>query len=224
MDSLVLDFDGILVDSEPVHLMGFQRVLEPLGVKLTAADYYQKYLGFDDYECLATVLRDRNVRLGSTRLSDLVAAKTAMVKQALAHSGQAMPGVLELIAAAGDADVPVAICSSALRDEIELVARAVGVLDRLTVIVAAEDVSKGKPDPAGYRLTLRRLAEAAGRQLDPARCIAVEDSPFGVDAAHRAGMKALAVTSSYRREELAAAERVVASLADVTIESLEQLL
>lgn len=224
MDGLVLDFDGVLVDSEPIHLRGFQRVLEPLGVNLKPEDYYGRYLGFDDYECLTTALRDNGVSFSDPQIHDLIAAKTAMVKQALAESARPLPGVVELIRAARDAAVPVAVCSSALREEIELVAHALGVLDLLAVIVAAEDVPKGKPDSACYRLTLKRLSEVTGRQLIPGRCVAVEDSPFGIDAAHGAGMKAIAVTSSYAAADLQAADRVVESLADVTLRSLEELL
>ena len=212
------------MDSEPIHLMGFQRVLEPLGVELKCEDYYGRYLGFDDRECLTTALRDNGADFSDRQIRDLIAAKTAFVKRVLAESATPQPGVVELIRDSRDAAVPVAICSSALREEIELVARSVGVLDLLAVIVAAEDVPKGKPDPACYVLTLKRLCEVTGRKLAANRCVAVEDSPFGIAAARGAGMKTLAVTSSYTAGDLQAADRVVESLADVTVGSLEQLL
>jgi beta-phosphoglucomutase-like phosphatase (HAD superfamily) len=93
----------------------------------------------------------------------------------------------------------------------------------LAVIISAEDVSRGKPDPAGYRLTLEALAAACGRELVAGRCVAVEDSPAGIEAAARAGMKTLAVTNSYPRSRLRRADRIVSSLSEITLEQLERL-
>ena len=98
------------------------------------------------------------------------------------------------------------------------------MLECFTVIVSAEDVSAGKPDPAGFRLAVERLTAACGRPIRSHRCVAVEDSPAGIAAARAAGMKVLAVTNSYPPERLQDAQRVVASLAEVTLADLAELL
>ncbi|MCJ7544687.1 MAG: HAD family phosphatase [Phycisphaerae bacterium] len=223
MDALVLDFDGVVVDSEPVHLACFQRVLAEEGIVLAADDYYAKYLGYDDRDCFLAVARDQGRALRRP-LEALIAAKTALVQQALSESVQPLPGAVELIRSAKAAGVPVAVCSGALRKEIELASAAVGVLGCFTAIVSAEDVSAGKPDPQGFRLVLERLAAACGRPIRPQRCVAVEDSPAGITAARGAGMKVLAVTNSYPPQRLQDAQRVVASLADVDLAELDALL
>lgn len=224
MDALIFDFDGVVVDSEPLHLEGFQRVLGSAGLTLSKDEYYTRYLGCDDHDCIEAVARDKHRPLPERQIADLIAAKTAFVKKALADSIDPLPGVVELIGSASRAGVPVAICSGALRDEIELAGRAVGVWDHVAVVVAAEDVQRGKPDPEGYSLTAGRLAEALGRAIAPARCVVVEDSPAGVASARSAGMKVLAVTNSYEARMLGEASRIVVSLADVSVASLEELL
>lgn len=224
MDALVFDFDGVVIDSEPVHLDCFQQVLASAGITLTREAYYGEYLGYDDHDCFAAAGRAAGVEFGEDRIAEMTAAKTALVKRAFAESVSPLPGALGLIRSAAAASVPVGVCSGALREEIVLASRAVGVLDCFAVVVSAEDVTRGKPDPQGYRLTLQRLARAADRPLDPPRCVVVEDSPAGIQAAREAGMCVLAVTNSYTADALAAADRVVASLGEVDLEALAELI
>jgi len=229
MDALIFDFDGVVVDSEPIHMEGFRRVLRGIGVELTEEDYYGLYLGYDDHDCLEAVGRNTGVELTEQRIAELTAEKTRWVKQAIAETIQPLPGAVELIRSAAAAGVPLAICSGALREEIELACRAVGIDGCIDTIVAAEDVARGKPDPEGYHLARGRL-EALRRAADPAagvaaeRCAVVEDSPAGIEAGKAAGMAVLAVTNSYPADQLGAADRIVASLAEVGLASLEELL
>jgi len=221
---MIFDFDGVIVDSEPIHLSGFQKVLAPLGIEMTKDAYYGKYLGLDDHDCLAAAAADAGRKLPPDQIAQLTAEKTKFIQQTYADSITPMSGAVELIRAAHAAGVPLAICSGALRDEITLAATAAGVLECFRAIVPAEDVRHGKPDPEGYRLACRRLSEACGEKISPGDCIVVEDAPAGIDAAHAAGMKVLAVTHSYPSAALAEADRVVESLIGVTPQSLDELL
>jgi len=198
-------------------------VLATVGLELTEADYYDKYLGYDDHDCLLIAARDRGVELSEPQIAALTAAKTELVQQTFRESVEPLPGSVKLIRAIHAARVPLAICSGALRDEIILASRTVGVLDCFQAIVAAKDVARGKPDPEGYLAARAKLAQAVGKDLRPRRCIVVEDSPAGIEAGKAASMKVLAVVTSYRPGHLADADRVVNSLADVTFAELEQL-
>lgn len=224
VDALIFDFDGVIVDSEPIHLMSFQRVLADVGVELTEAEYYQEYLGYDDRDCFKAVSRDKDAGFTDEDVSRMTAQKTAIVKRALAESARALPGAVALIRAAAGAGVPLAICSGALRDEIVLASAAVGVDGMFIAVVTAEDVDRGKPDPQGYRLAVEALGNHLARPIDPARCVVVEDSPAGIAAAKTVGTAVLAVTTSYQAPALTEADRIVASLADVTVESLDELI
>ena len=95
MDALIFDFDGVVVDSEPVHLMGFQRVLQTVGLTLTEADYYTRYLGYDDHDAILVAGRDRGVAFDEARIAELTAAKTRIVQQAFAESIRPLPGAVE---------------------------------------------------------------------------------------------------------------------------------
>ena len=223
MDAVIFDFDGVIVDSEPVHWAGFARVLRTRGIALSWDDYCERYLGYDDRDCFLAVSADRGTPLDEADVAALTAAKTAVVREVLAASVEALPGAVALIGALGAANVPLAICSGALRPEIAIAARRVGVLNRFAVVVAAEDVPVGKPDPSGYALALERLRAATVRPLGAVRSLAIEDSPAGIEAARRAGLRVLAVTTSYPAAALTAADAIVASLADVTIEQLAAL-
>ena len=187
MDALIFDFDGVVVDSEPVHLVCFQQVLAVHGLQLTPEDYYGKYLGYDDHDCFLAVLRDQGASANESKITKMIAEKSALVKESFGKAIEPMPGAVELIRSAADQKLAVAVCSGALRQEIELAARTVGVQDCFATIVSAENVPRGKPDPAGYTLTAQKLTELLGQAVRPGRCVVIEDSPAGIDAARAAG-------------------------------------
>lgn len=223
MDALILDFDGVIVDSEPIHLRAFASVLAPRGIILTHDAYYQKYLGYDDCDCFEAIFADHGLAVGEEEIERLVAVKTGLVQAAYRHGVQALPGAVELVAAAELAGLPIAICSGALREEIELAGEAVGVMEHVMTIVSAENVDRGKPDPQGYALALQALTQLTGRPLAAGRSVAIEDSPAGIAAAKSLSMRVLAVTNSYPAEALDQADRVVPSLAEVSAADLQEL-
>jgi HAD superfamily hydrolase (TIGR01509 family) len=223
VDALLFDFDGVVVDSEPVHLLGFRRVLASVGLTLTSEEYYRKYLGFDDHDCFQAAGRDKGAAFTPEQIEEMTAVKTRIVQETFSESIEALPGAVALIGEAAKAGVPLAICSGALRDEIRLAARTVGVLEHFAEIVSAEDVQRGKPDPEGYAIAASRLARRLDREIVHERCVVVEDSPAGISAGKALGMKVLAVTTSYAAEDLGEADRVVGSLADVRLADLESL-
>jgi HAD superfamily hydrolase (TIGR01509 family) len=222
-DALIFDFDGVLVDSEPLHMMAFQQALRPLGVELTEPDYYEKYLGFDDFDCFRAVLRDHGREVSEPLVQDLAAGKTRQMQELLAERSRPLPGSVQLAAAARASGWAVGICSGALREEIVIAGEAVGVLEHVQTVVAALDVQRGKPDPEGYAKAFAELQRLAGRPLEAGRSVAVEDSPPGIEAAKGAGLRVLAVTNSYPPEALTAADRVVDSLEGLGPADLDDL-
>jgi len=220
LHAVVFDFDGVVADSEPVHLECFQAVFKTVGIDLDADRYRQRYLGMDDRDAIAAISADASVQLASHRVAMLIDTKTKLVQRILRERAEALPGSVEIIRALRRGGTPLAVCSGALRPEILAAAERIGVPDAFDVIVSAEDVAKGKPSPEGYRLALRLLGEALGWELAPARCVAIEDSPFGISAAREAGMKVLALTTSHPAEDVADADRVVENLAAVGVDDV----
>ena len=223
-DAVIFDFDGVIVDSEPIHLQCFAETLGPLGIALTARDYYAKYLGFDDHDCYATVLQDNGREADEAMIAELIVRKCGLTKQMYRQSVPVIPGAVALVGTLDAAGVPLAICSGAMREEIDLAAGRLGVLDRFTVVVAQKDVARGKPDPEGYVRALEQLRSGHAGPIRPACCVAIEDTAAGVQSARAAGVKVLALTGSSPAEELAAADAVVDSLGEVDLPRLSRLL
>lgn len=216
---VLFDFNGVLVDDEPLHFRLFRRVLAEEGVELDEATYYERYLGFDDRGALGAALRDAGRSVDPMGLARLIARKAAHYQGEIRRLGYPFfPGALALVRDAAAAGWTLGVVSGALRDEVEG-ALVQGGVDRLfKVLVTAEDVERGKPDPEGYRRALEALnAEPPlpERLIHPHEVLALEDSAAGLASAAGAGLRTLGVAQSYPREALAAAEAVVDRVADL---------
>ena len=223
LEAVIFDFDGVVVDSEPIHMDAFRRVVRPYGVTFTDEEYYARYLSYSDRDAFIRMVDGHNLDEDAVDIDALIGRKTLLVQEALATSATPLPGAIELMVAIREAKLALAICSAALRREVQLPLERAGVAALVQVMVAAEDVHVNKPDPASYNETRRRLGEALGRDLAASNCVAIEDSPGGIAAAKAAGMAVLAVTNTVGADRLAQADRVVESLALVTLEDLRQL-
>jgi beta-phosphoglucomutase len=222
LQAIVFDFDGVIANSEPLHLLAFQQALAEDGVELSASDYYSRYLGYDDVGMFEALGRDRGLPMRDGRVAELVTRKGDRMQDLLRSGSVLFPGALEFIREAA-AEVPIAIASGALRHEIDDIIDAAGVGNLFATIVAAGDTAESKPSPAPYRLAFEQLRERAGRTLDPRRSVAIEDSRWGLESARGAGLRLVAVTSSYPAEELTSAELVVKGLGALTLPALDKL-
>jgi len=220
IDALIFDFDGVVADTEPTHMAGFQDVLSDLGITITEEQYYAAYVGYDDRDGFTAILRDNGVDFTSDQLQELIAEKTRLIKDRLGHSVREIPGAANIIRAAHQEGLPLAICSGALHDEIVMAATTIGVGDCFPVIVSAEDVARGKPDPEGYYLARRRLAEHFKQPVEPCRCVVCEDTPHGIAAAKDAGMKVCGLTTTHNADDLVGADMVIRTFTDTSLAEL----
>lgn len=222
--AIIFDFNGIIVNDEPIHLEMLQKVLKEEGISLSSEDYYARYLGFDDRGCFKAAFQERGRMLDETRLGELIRRKAIYYQEAMEKGLTAFPGVDTLIRALSSR-FPLAIASGALRSEIESILAAMSLKKFFQAIVSAEDVKDGKPEPEIFTTALARLNEtiAQSEPLGPSECLVIEDSREGVRGARRAGMKCLAVTNSHPAAELAEADIVLNSLDGIEVEFLESL-
>jgi len=221
LQAVIFDFDGVLVDSEPLHCRAFLDVVGDYGITMTEEQYYARYLGYTDAECIEALSRDFAVDLSGDRGRALLADKKARF-EALAQEGRwLIEGAEALVRDLAARPVHLAICSGALRSDIELLLRPTCLLPCFTVMVTAEDVHRGKPDPEPFLLCLERL-RSQDPMLDPAACVVVEDSHWGLEAARAAGLPCVAVAHTYPTEKLETrADQVVESVAELSWEILE---
>jgi beta-phosphoglucomutase len=222
LQAIVFDFDGVIANSEPLHLLAFQHTLADEGIELHAEEYFRRYLGYDDVGMFATLARDRGLAMTDQEIAALVARKGDKLSD-LMHAGAVLfPGAREFIVAAAGA-VPVAIASGALRHEIDEIIQAAGLAAHFPIIVASGDTPESKPSPAPYRLAFERLQARAGGMLDPRRVVAIEDSRWGLESAAGAGLRCVGVTNSYPAHELPGAELVVDGLQGLSLAMLDRL-
>jgi beta-phosphoglucomutase len=221
LQAIVFDFDGVIADSEPLHLRAFQKTLQEQGLELTTRDYYTHYLGYDDKGLFEALARDRSVSMSDGQVASLVARKATALQELLRDERVLFPGAAEFIRAAAE-EVPIAIASGALRHEILDILEETGLGGLFATVVAAGDTPHSKPSPAPYRLAFEQLERCAGH-LDARRCVAIEDSHWGIESARGAGLRCVAVATSYSREELRGAEFVVDNLGQLTVAMLDRL-
>jgi HAD superfamily hydrolase (TIGR01509 family) len=214
--AVLFDFNGVLVDDEPIHFEAFRELLEAAGVKLEFAEY-QRYLGYDDRSTFEAIFTSRDARPSEQELRRYVRAKQAAYLRRLGGRAPLFDGARELVLALRAAAVPLAIVSGARREEIKAILEPAGLLSEFGAIVAAADVGRGKPDPEGYRLALARLGLSAS---NGARGIALEDAPAGIVAARAAGLRCVAIASSCPPQALRAADRVARSLREIDPQEL----
>ncbi len=209
LKAIIFDFDGVLADTEPLHFTVFRQVLQDEGLPLSERDYYQKYVGFDDKGCFHAILSEHGRPVLSATIQQLVERKAALMLGHITTTRVVYPGVAEFVKNVAGR-YRLAIVSGALRHEIELILKTAGLRDDFEHITAAEDVQDGKPAPEGYLHALRSLGQHA--PLLAAECLVIEDTLFGIQAAHAAGMRCLAVSTTYPSDRLGIADAVTATL------------
>ena len=220
--AIVFDFDGVIADSEPLHYRSFRDVLAPLGVALTEADYYSRYLGFDDVGVFERVSADAGDAFTAERVEALVAEKARLMEALERDVSVLYPGAADAVRRAAAA-VPIAIASGALRREIERVLVREDLIRHFTAIVAAEDTPQSKPAPDPYIRAVERLSSAIGQPIDPHECVAIEDSLWGLQSARAAGLRTIAVAHTYEPSGLAAADLTIRSINDLDLRTLADL-
>ena len=223
LHAIVFDFDGVIADSERLHLRAYQEILAPEGIALSTEDYFARYLGYDDVGVFKALGRDHDLPMNEQRVSELIARKGQRYESLAAAGEMLFPGAADFIRAAAAA-VPIAIASGALTHEIEEVLERAGLRSLFPVIVGADQTEHSKPHPDPYNAAFDRLRSYSGRDLVPARSVAIEDSRWGLVSARAARLRCVAVTNTYSDAELRGdAELVVSGLNTLTLDALDAL-
>ena len=215
VEAVIFDFDGVIVDTEPLHYAAFQQTLEPLGMHFTWPEYVETYIGFDDRDAFKYAFASIGTKLGHDALQSLIEQKAAFFQEIIRSDVSAYPGVLDMIFHLREHHIPLAICSGALRSDIDPILTMLGISDCFDVIVTADDVEVSKPDPACYELAFQKLSFAHQHSFTKETAIAIEDTPAGITAACAAGLKVCAVTNSYPAARLNQAILIIESLASL---------
>ena len=212
---VIFDFDGVIADSESLHLRAFQEAFAVHGWTLSRREYYERYLGSSDRDVIETFTVEQGASLSAADRQNLHASK-GRIYERLAAGGALCPGADACVRRLG-ARFPLAIASGALSHEIVHTLDAAGLRAQFLAIVGADDVAESKPAPDCYLEAARRIGIA------PSQCVAIEDSPWGLESARAAGLRAIGITHSYPARRLKPADVVVSSLDEISLALIEEL-
>ncbi len=200
----IFDMDGVLVDSSQAHFAAWSELGRRISEPFSRA-FFDQTFGMHNAQIFPLWLGD----LSAERIQELSLEKEALYREAAAGEVQALEGAVELVRALDEADFALAVGSSGPRANVELILRILGVAECFDALSTGDDVTHGKPHPEVFSKAAERLG------LEPARCLVLEDAPQGIEAALRAHMRVLAVTSSRPAADLQDAHRIVHSLREV---------
>ena len=237
--AVLFDFNGVLVDDEPLHWEMIQRVLGEEGIPFAEEEYHRRYLGLNDRACFTAILEAAGQDAGLGAVMRLTTRKASYYQAAIRRDGYPFfPGAAELVRGCHEAGWMLGVVSGALHEEVEGALAQEGIRNLFKVLITAEDVGRGKPDPEGYLLGLEHFnaqPPLPDRLVHPHEVLAIEDSPPGLAAAVAAGVTPLAVAHTYSAEVLAemlkevlagvpgGALAVVPALAGLTWERLQEM-
>jgi HAD superfamily hydrolase (TIGR01509 family) len=225
--AIFFDFNGVIIDDEPLQMAAYQAILREHEIELTESDYYGA-LGMDDKTFVRAAFERGKKRLSDEVLKVVLENKTARHRKLIEDELPLFPGVITFLKATSR-HYSLGLVSMATITEIQYVLERAQLLSRFSVVVSAEDVNVCKPAPACYRVGLEKLNEKRQTErllpIIPGECLVIEDSPPGIESGSEAGMRCLGVTNTVSEKQLrdAGAEVVTASLADWTVDAVRHV-
>jgi beta-phosphoglucomutase len=196
---VVFDIDGTLVDNMKLHAEAFVRFCSSHSLPAFTAEMRARLDGKRNRD-IFPVLFGR--ALSEDELRAFSSEKEGLYRQLSCGALAPLPGLVELLDRLEEASVPVALATSAPAENVYHTLHELGLTQRLTRVVRSDQVPRGKPHPDVF------LEAARAIEADPTRCLAFEDAPMGVRAARAAGMRCVAVTTTFTREAFAAEDAV----------------
>lgn len=220
LHAIVFDFDGVIANSEPLHLRAYRDVLAGYDIVLSDTDYYSRYLGYDDAGALEAIAVDRGAVWSGSQIAEMVRLKARRLEELEGAGSSLFPGAEAAIRAAASA-MPIAIASGALGVEIRRVLDRSNLTSLFTAVVSAEDTPASKPAPNPYVRAVAMLSAVHG-PMRPDECVAVEDSRWGLESARAAGLRTLAVAQTYEADALQPADLIIPSMLAFDLDALRR--
>jgi beta-phosphoglucomutase len=206
-DALLFDLDGTLIDSMPIHQRAWARWFDAQGLPFDEAGFFAATAGRTNAEILGPLLAGASAE----QLGAQAEAKEALYRELAAQELQAVAGALALLVRARAQGFALAICTAAPEANIELAMRRFGLDQLVDVVTSPADGLRGKPHPDIFEAAAARLG------VSPERCLVFEDAPLGLEAAHRAGMAVVALTTSLPPAAFEEFPNRIATVNDLTL-------
>jgi beta-phosphoglucomutase len=212
IQAVIWDLDGVIIDSADEHRRAWQRLAREEGIVMTDADFWATF-GKRNDDIFATLWGN----LPPERVKELSDRKEKYFRELISESAAPLPGAIELMRGLHDVGFAQALASSTPVENINLIAEVLGLKRYLSILVSGETVARGKPAPDIF------LKAAAELHMDPTVCLVIEDAVAGVEAAHAAGMRCIAVAGNRDLPDLRKADLMVKDLTEVDVERVRLL-
>src|SRR5947209_5277669 len=212
IQAVIWDLDGVIIDSANEHRLAWQRLAREEGVRMTDEDFWATF-GKRNDDTFATLWG----HLSPEKAKTLADRKEAYFRELIRKSAAPLPGAMELMSGLHAAGFRQALASSTPIENIELISEVLGLKRYLSVLVSGETVPRGKPAPDVF------LAAAKALDMRPEYCVVIEDAVAGVEAAHAAGMRCIAVAGKRDLPGLRAADLMVKDLTEVDVERVRNI-
>lgn len=200
---MIFDMDGVLSDTEKSRFLILKKILKKEGISLDES-YSKKFIGLKLERIFSKYFKDKHLDVSRIRKEKDRIIQSHPEKYILGY-----PGTKECLQRLSDDGLQLAVCSSSKKESIHFALTSLGILGFFSLIISSDEVKEQKPSPEIYLLALRKLC------LTPSECLVIEDSKIGIEAAHRAGIKCIGITSNFQKDELKEADRVVSSLDEI---------
>lgn len=210
------DFDGVIVDSEKAHMVAALKAAGPHGLDFTEQYYFEKLLGFDDVGLFRELFSENQKNLDPHTLKELMAQKNQEFMKLIPTHIIYFPGVVDFIKRLKDKNIPLAVVSGALRDEVVSCLEMGGLDVYFDFIVTASDVTRSKPHPESYDKAFQFFKEK-NPKLEKNLVWVLEDSRAGIRSAKAAGLNSIGITNSVTAEYLTEADNVIQSYDEITL-------
>jgi HAD superfamily hydrolase (TIGR01509 family) len=213
LTALLFDLDGTIADTDPIHYQTWQEVMLGYGLAIDSSFYKAHFSGRLNEQIIQELLPQLSIAAGQQLSSD----KEATFRQRAAHL-QLLPGLIDLLNWADQQGLPYAAVTNAPRKNAEFMLQTLGVQDRFSIVILAEELERGKPDPLPYQVALEHLKVTAEQ------AIAFEDSPTGITSAVGAGLSTVGMATTHSSEKLyeLGATLVVSDFTDDRLQHLLQ--
>lgn len=200
LKAILFDFNGVIIDDEIIHEKLIDEIILGENLRPEPSEYKELCQGKSDRACLKDILAYRGRVVTDDYINQLIQAKSQAYQQELAKLEQ-LPiysGIKEFLEVVKERELLLGIVSGALRTEIELVVQKAGIADYFSVIVAGDDLETSKPQPSGYLLAIAKFNQSFPElNLQPSQCLAIEDTPVGIEAAKQAGIQVVGIANTY---------------------------
>lgn len=210
---VIFDMDGVLADTGPIHFESWVKMAAEIGVEFTR-EIFEDTFGQQS----PTITR----KLVGPEVDEFLVEKWASRKEfyyreIVRDKLTPLPGVIKIIKELKSEGIKLAIGSSGPPENVDLILSQLNIKTFFNVIITAAEVKKGKPEPDVFLIVAKNL------NINPKNCLVIEDAPVGIEAAKRAGMKSIALTTTHHKEELLGAHLIIKDLTKITLGNIKNL-